>query len=286
MAGGRYWVSLFFLWLMIAEPAAAFCSGDQGQTPEQHIEKAQQAIQNKKYKDAEKLLKKALSLKRDSPEANLLLGLVYRNKGELDNAFKHVREAIRLLPNYPDAHYLLAYLYGIKNQSTEAAEEIRIAIEQGARSANLYILKGNLEIRDRKHGEAMKSYEMALQLSQPSDEGYQTLVDRVGALKSYVEFEFIKKNDSATYARPILKNLPRPLYSSLAREKHVQGIVHLAVLVNEQGMPDSALIFKGVGYGLDEEAIKAARKMRFSPATRNGEPVKYWLTVMIEFNIK
>ena len=286
MTGRRFLVSSFFLWLMIVGPATAICSGEQGQTPEQLIEKARQAIQNKKYKDAEKLLKKALSLKRDSPEVNLLLGLVYRNKGELDNAFKYVREAIRLLPNYPDAHYLLAYLYGIKNQLSEAAEEIKIAIEQGARSANLYMLKANLEIRGNMHGEALKSYETALQLSQPSDEGYQRLRDQIEALKTYLEFEFIKKNDTATYTRPILKNLPQPLYSSLAREKHVQGIVHVAVQVNEQGMPGSMLIFKGVGYGLDEEAIKAARKMRFSPATRDGQPVKYWVVVMIEFNIR
>jgi TonB family protein len=286
MAGKRHWVSLF-LWVMIAGPATAFCSGGQGQPSEQQqIEKARQAIQNKKYKDAEKLLKQALSIKPDSPEANLLLGLVYRNKGDLDNAFKHVREAIRLLPYYPDTHYLLANLYSIKNQLHEAAEEIKTAIEQGARSSSLYMLKANLEIRDRKHEGALKSYETALQLSQPSDEGYQGLKDHIEALKSYVEFEANRKKDVATYTKPILNNRPQPLYSSLAREKKVGGIVHVAIQVDEQGKPGSVLIFKGIGYALDEEAIKAARKMRFTPATRNGEPVAYWLVAMIEFNIK
>lgn len=286
MTGKRSWISLLFLWLMIAGPVTAFCAADQKETPEQQIQKARQAIQNKKYKDAEKLLKKALSLKQDSPEANLLLGVVYRNKGEIDNAFKHVREAIRLLPYYPDAHYVLAYLYSIKNQLNEAAEEIKLAVEQGARSASVYMLKANLEIRSRKHEEALKSYEMALQLSQPSDEGYQKLQEQIEALKNYVAFQANKKKDTATYTKPILKNRPQPMYSTLARQKGVQGIVHAAVQVDEQGKPDSVLIFKGIGYGLDEEAIKAARKMEFSPGTRNGEPVKFWLTVMIEFNIR
>ncbi len=286
MAGKRYLLSLFFLWLMLAGPATVFCSGEQGQTAEQHIEKAREAIKRNKYKDAEKLLKKALSLKQDSPLANLLLGLVYRNNGKLDEALRQIQEAIKLQPDFPDAHYLLALVYIDKNQLKEAAEEIKLALDQGAQFANIYTMKANLEVRNRKLAEALKSYEKALQLSQPSDEGYQKLKDQIEALKNYVEFESIRKKDTATYTRPILKNRPQPLYSSLAREKKVQGSIHAAICVSEQGKPDSVLIFKGLGYGLDEEAIKAARKMQFSPSTRNGEPVKFWLIIYIEFNIR
>jgi TonB family protein len=185
----------------------------------------------------------------------------------------------------------MAYLYFIKNQLKEAAEEVKLALDQGARYPIIYMLKANLEMRDRKFDDALKSYEMALQLSQPLDGGYQKVSEQVELLKSYIAFqplkgEFSAHKDDQAYKKPILKNRPQPLYSSLAREKKIQGIVHANIRVNEQGEPDAVLIVQGVGYGLDEEAIKAALRARFSPATRNGEPVKFWLIMLIEFNIR
>ena len=279
----------FFLSLLVAGfPSATLA---QQQTPEQLIASAKEALQKKKYKDAEKHLKKALSLKKDSPEVNLLLGVVYKDKVEVDKAFKHVREAIRLQPNYPDAHYLLAYLYAIENQLDKAAEETNLALDQGARFAGVYILKANLEVRFRKHADALNSYETALQLSPPSDSNYQKVSEQIEWLKSYIAFqalkdEFAKHKDNPAYKRPVLKNRPQPLYSSLAREKRIQGIVRMSVRINEQGVADSVLVVQGIGYGLDEQAIKAVRAAKFSPAMRNGEPVKFWMPVIIEFNIK
>jgi TonB family protein len=289
MPGKRLWLVLSFLWLLAAGFPSAILA--QQQTPEQLIANAKEALQKKKYKDAEKHLKKALSLKKDSPEVNLLLGVVYKDKDEVDKAFKHVREAIRLQPNYPDAHYLLAYLYAIENQLDKAAEETNLALDQGARFAGIYIMKANLEVRFRKHTDALNSYEMALQVSQPSDSNYQKVSEQIEWLKSYIAFqalkdEFAMHKDDPAYKRPILKNSPRPLYSSLARQKKIRGIVRMSVRVNEQGVADSVLVVQGIGYGLDEQAIKAVRAAKFSPAMRNGEPVKFWMPVIIEFNIR
>ena len=44
-----------------------------------------------------------------------------------------------------------------------------------------------------------------------------------------------------------------------ARAAHVQGTVRLAVLVTEDGSVSSSIVFVGIGYGLDDEALKAAR---------------------------
>ncbi|HEX5735656.1 MAG TPA: TonB family protein [Blastocatellia bacterium] len=289
MPGKRLWLALFFALLLVAGFPGAILA--QQQTPEQLIARAQEAIQKKKYSDAEKHLKKALSLKKDSPEANLLLGVVYRDRVEIDKSFKHVREAIRLQPNFPDAHYLLAFLYAIENQLDKSAEEVKIAIDQGARFANIYIMKANLEVRFSKHADALDSYEMALQLSQPSDSGYQKVSEQIESLKSYLAFqplkdEFAKHKGDPAYKRPVLKNRPEPLYSTLARAKKIQGTVRMSVRVNERGVADKVLVSEGIGYGLDEEAVKAVRTAKFSPAMRNGEPVMYWMPVIIEFRIR
>ena len=42
-------------------------------------------------------------------------------------------------------------------------------------------------------------------------------------------------------------------------------------------------IVSGLGHGLDEAAIQAAKMIRFRPAQRNGQPVDYHAHVRIEF---
>jgi TonB family protein len=48
------------------------------------------------------------------------------------------------------------------------------------------------------------------------------------------------------------------------------------VKISGGGLPD----------GLNEEAIQAAKQMRFQPAMKNGEKVAYWVTIEIEFNLR
>ena len=87
--------------------------------------------------------------------------------------------------------------------------------------------------------------------------------------------------------RPILLNEPRPLYTEDARKNKVQGIVRVRVLVDERGSVREVLVTRGLPDGLNEQAIRAAYQMRFSPAMKNGRPISYWLSnVEIEFNLR
>jgi TonB family protein len=42
---------------------------------------------------------------------------------------------------------------------------------------------------------------------------------------------------------------------------------------------------RGLGHGLDESAMNAARKIRFKPAQRQGQAVDYNATVHIVFEL-
>ncbi len=87
--------------------------------------------------------------------------------------------------------------------------------------------------------------------------------------------------------RPVLLNEPRPLYTEDARKNKVQGVVHVRVLVDERGAVKEVIITRGLPDGLNEQAIRAAYQMRFSPAMKNGRPISYWLgNVEIEFNLR
>jgi protein TonB len=63
---------------------------------------------------------------------------------------------------------------------------------------------------------------------------------------------------------------PRPGYTDAARQNNVQGTVILRVTFLPSGQIGSISAVKGLPYGLTEQAIAAARQMRFEPAKRDG----------------
>jgi len=66
---------------------------------------------------------------------------------------------------------------------------------------------------------------------------------------------------------------PLPVYTQEARNLKLEGEVLLEVSFGANGQLHVNRVVKGLGHGLDEAAIAAANKMRFKPATRNGQAV-------------
>ncbi|MBU8900894.1 energy transducer TonB, partial [Corallococcus sp. M34] len=70
----------------------------------------------------------------------------------------------------------------------------------------------------------------------------------------------------------LLEDSPAPYPPALAAEA-VGGTVRLELLVNDAGEVDSATLVTGVHPLLDEAALHAAPRLRFAPATMDGQPV-------------
>ncbi len=68
-------------------------------------------------------------------------------------------------------------------------------------------------------------------------------------------------------------SLPKPAYSQLAKQLHIQGIVSVQVLIDETGRVVSAKAVAGSPF-LAVEAQKAALQARFSPTLLGEQPVK------------
>ena len=86
---------------------------------------------------------------------------------------------------------------------------------------------------------------------------------------------------------------PRPIhpvqaeYTSLARANRVEGTIYVEAQIDETGRVTSAQVVRGPkpDYGLDEECVKAALKSRYSPAIKDGVPVKTAITYPVVFKI-
>jgi TonB family protein len=76
---------------------------------------------------------------------------------------------------------------------------------------------------------------------------------------------------------------PNPVYTEEARRLRIQGAVILQVVFGASGELHVLRVVSGLGYGLDEAALRAAERIRFKPARRNGQPVDTIATLHMFF---
>jgi protein TonB len=87
---------------------------------------------------------------------------------------------------------------------------------------------------------------------------------------------------------PRLLRSVRPNYTAEAMRAKVQGIVRLEGVVQSDGTVGDVKITRSLDpvFGLDQEAVKAAKQFRFVPGTRFGEPVAVLVSFEIEFTLR
>ena len=81
-------------------------------------------------------------------------------------------------------------------------------------------------------------------------------------------------------------NAPSPLYTQIAKEKGIQGMVILQAVISEEGTVGEIEVLKGMPYGLTETAAEALRQWTFEPATLEGEPVAVYYHLTFNFRLK
>ena len=80
----------------------------------------------------------------------------------------------------------------------------------------------------------------------------------------------------------------RPQYTSDAMRAKVQGTVLLECIVRPDGSVGDVQVIRSLDptFGLDQQAVAAARKWRFTPGTRLGEPVPVVITIELTFTLR
>lgn len=82
-----------------------------------------------------------------------------------------------------------------------------------------------------------------------------------------------------------LLSRPEPDYTRRARRNGVRGTVVIRAVLAASGKVGMIIVAKGLPEGLTEEAIKAARAIKFEPAERDGQKVSQWVILEYNFNI-
>jgi TonB family protein len=74
-------------------------------------------------------------------------------------------------------------------------------------------------------------------------------------------------------------------YPELARKAGIEGRIIVQFVVDEAGRVQQPRIVRGLGAGLDAEALRVVRQVRFTPGHQRGEAVQVKMSLPITFRL-
>jgi len=86
-------------------------------------------------------------------------------------------------------------------------------------------------------------------------------------------------------AKPKQLSVVHPAYTDDAIAAAVEGKVRVQITVDETGKVVDVKLIAGLGHGLDEAALAAARRTTFEPAMRCGKPTPSTFTMGMRFKL-
>lgn len=94
-------------------------------------------------------------------------------------------------------------------------------------------------------------------------------------------FDLLDGPVNTSVKRPKIVHLEPPVYTEEARVNNIKGKVILNAQFNMDGTITNIRVMQGLPFGLTEEAIKAAQKIKFEPGRQFNQPIT--MTDKIEF---
>lgn len=96
---------------------------------------------------------------------------------------------------------------------------------------------------------------------------------------------------------PVPEELPTPVgglksiqekvhYTEIARRAGVEGTVYVQAKIDKNGDVVEVSLLKGLGAGLDEEALNAVKSTKFIPGKQRGKAVNVTMVIPIKFVLK
>jgi TonB family protein len=253
-------------------------------------------LRRNKFSEALSAAQTALRIEPAIANAHYVVGVVRLNAGDYDEALAAANETIRLNKNLAAAYLVKSealwglYVGPIDNSPREqtlfpprpAPTPKPLTDEQ--KKDRRRKLKEN-EALLRQSAESLETY-LKLNPAEPSADRWREQLATLKAISNLGEEgpDAVKYGvDVTTKARVLAK--PEPQYTEEARQAGIRGRVVLRAIFGSDGRVRNILILKGLPMGLSWQAIEAARRIRFTPATIDGKPVSMFVQLEYFFNL-
>ena len=281
------------------------------------------AQQPKELKNASKAFETAIKLRPDFAAAHASLSYVLLLRNKSSEALREAQSALAIEPGIASAHHVVSVVRLNAGAFEEALTAAKEAIKLNPNLAAAYLVKSEAlwgiyagpakiafltrpaaavpptaeqleERREKRRREAAmltesaESLETYLKLN-PTDPSAALWRQQLLTLKVLGNVgkkggEVVKYGDEVTSKARVLSK-PEPHYTDAARQAQIKGTVVLRAVLSADGRVRNIMVIKALPYGLTEEALSAARGIRFTPAMVDGVPVSMFVQLEYNFNL-
>ncbi|HEY5075396.1 MAG TPA: TonB family protein [Pyrinomonadaceae bacterium] len=243
-------------------------------------------------------LEHSVSLRPDSADANAKLAYALILGNEMEQATTKARHAIELGDQSVEPHYAIAEASFRTGDYPKAIEEADQALKIKSDFAPALITKSLAHYFLKQYAEAAASLEKFLAVS-PNDPDADVWREQLDSLRTFGQqtggstgsptvsqpTEDVPLNGRDVTRRARVLDKPEPTYTEAARKAGVNGTVVMRCVFGSDGEIRNLVVMKALGYGLTSRAAQAARKIRFTPATKDGKQVSTWIELQYNFNL-
>ncbi len=249
-------------WLIVLCLLSSFTSAQQMATAQDDKARGIQLYNQGDAAGATVALKAATKRNKNDLEAWYYLASAFESQIKLKDARKAHEKAAKL------GESLLSAQFTLPNPEFDIAlRNIRPLLERAAVSAERY-----LALSEKPAQKKVDEWRGRRELLRDFFSLAQETMDNIYPAK-----------DVTTKAVILFK--PEPPYTEEARKNGITGRVELRVLLAADGKVRAVAVIKGLRYGLTGTAISAARRIRFTPARKDGNPVSIWIMLQYDYSI-
>jgi TonB family protein len=242
-----------------------------------------------KPRDAEREARSALDINPQVAEAHYVVGVVRYRENKFKEAEEEAEAALNIKPRLGAAAYLagdsLMALYF--DESDHQATLHPAAAGDDARRAAAALRAPALEPIRARMREIASSLETIVN-AQPNNPEAGLWREQAGSMQFYGRAE---DENSGIYrvseveVRATILSKPEPGFTEEARRNNVSGTVRLRAVLSADGRVRNIAVVRSLPDGLTELCIRAARRMRFTPAFKDGHAVSQYVTLEYNFNV-
>ena len=261
----------------------------------------------KGLKDASKAFETAVKLRPNFAAARTGLACTLMLRNKTDSAAREARAALELDSTIADAYYVLGVTRLRAGAREEALQNAEAAIKLQPNVAAAYLLKSQALVsflgdaligevedsaddRKARNSAAAEALTRYLELN-PNSEYKNTWTEQLESLRLLVNSRKPGEDQLVFSAKEVTTKVrvlskPEPQYTNDARAMLVTGTVVLRCIFTADGAVKHFLIVRGLPAGLTEQAISAARRIKFVPATKDGRPVSTYIQLEYHFGFR
>lgn len=261
------------------------------------------------YKNAQKYLARAVKLQPENVQYRNNLAYVYLRTQQVGKARSEAKQVVAADRTNVTAHVTLANASLLEGKLADAERSARTAIEIDPKYPMGYVLASESLVArfgteaNSDHPkpdtidllkEAKDLLELCIARCKPNTQRIEEELETVTAFHRFFANRKPGK-PAASLPREVLppgdSNLkilsrPRASFTDAARNAFKSGTVKVAVLFGASGKIESMLLIKRVGYGLDEQVLRAVRQISFEPRVENGKAVSVVRVIEYTFEVR